>query len=574
MSRLPRLALAVLPGLDHFVPGLLRGLCQGGRIEPKLFYVHGSAEVAAMLAWADRPETDAVWFEFCWPPFPALIAATDFAGRRVVVRVHRIEAYGTGHVADADWSRVSDVVVVGHDMAARVRAAAPEIDLLCRLHVIHNGIDLARFSALERFDRFRLGWCGWFSLHKNPTLALEILHRLRGADSRYRLHVSSKGGEPVAIDAFGFLAHRLGLEDAIHLDGAIGPDGMPAWHVQNGVLLSTSVYESFGYAIGEAAACGCDIAMLDHTAAAEFWPDAARFGSVDEAVKIVSEAKPHRWRGLIQERFSLERQLGRITGMLLGQSLTENACNGGTDQTGLELPASSWPVQTGDPQHQKPDRRPDFVSAAYWEQRYRHGGNSGAGSYGRLARFKASVLNALVEEHKVESVLEFGCGDGAQLSLTNYKAYVGVDVSATALAQCRVRFAGDASKRFVLPAEVDGLQADLALSLDVLFHLVEDDVFEAYMRRLFAAARRYVVIYASDRDAATADAHVRHRAFSKWIAAHAPGWQRSRHITNPYPFEPSRPNETSFADFFVFEPVPTAQNAGSGPAPCPAFQAA
>ena len=37
-------------------------------------------------------------------------------------------------------------------------------------------------------------------------------------------------------------------------------------------------------------------------------------------------------------------------------------------------------------------------SAKYWEQRYRTGGNSGAGSYCRLAEFKAEVV-ALVDGH-------------------------------------------------------------------------------------------------------------------------------------------------------------------------------
>ena len=43
-------------------------------------------------------------------------------------------------------------------------------------------------------------------------------------------------------------------------------------------------------------------------------------------------------------------------------------------------------------------------------------------------------------------------------------------------------------------------KADLSLSLDVIYHLVEDDVFEYYMRTLFEASNGYVIIYASDSD--------------------------------------------------------------------------
>ena len=74
-------------------------------------------------------------------------------------------------------------------------------------------------------------------------------------------------------------------------------------------------------------------------------------------------------------------------------------------------------------------RRPFPGSAPYWEQSYRKGGNSGAGSYGRLARFKADYLNGFIAQRRFQSILEFGCSDGAQLQLSAYPSYVGVDVS-------------------------------------------------------------------------------------------------------------------------------------------------
>ncbi|MBI9084342.1 MAG: hypothetical protein JEZ11_12140 [Desulfobacterales bacterium] len=72
----------------------------------------------------------------------------------------------------------------------------------------------------------------------------------------------------------------------------------------------------------------------------------------------------------------------------------------------------------------------------YWERRYAQGGTSGAGSYGRLAEFKAEVLNTFVEERGVQNIIEFGCGDGNQLSLAKYPSYVGLDASKTAVTQC------------------------------------------------------------------------------------------------------------------------------------------
>lgn len=47
-------------------------------------------------------------------------------------------------------------------------------------------------------------------------------------------------------------------------------------------------------------------------------------------------------------------------------------------------------------------------SDQYWEDRYRRGGNSGSGSYGRLAAFKAEVLNEFVASHAISEMVEFG----------------------------------------------------------------------------------------------------------------------------------------------------------------------
>ncbi len=197
-------------------------------------------------------------------------------------------------------------------------------------------------------------------------------------------------------------------------------------------------------------------------------------------------------------------------------------------------------------------------SKQYWEQRYALGGNSGAGSYGNLAKFKAQVLNEFVENHKIQSVIEFGCGDGHQLSLTRFPSYFGVDISETALAQCRSLYRDDPTKRFgARPPRSE--KFDLALSLDVIFHLIEDNVFDAYMHDLFRYSRRFVMIYASNIDNSAFELrygpsapHVRHRNFVEWISRNAQIWSLLEHKPPPFPFDPERPTETTFSEFFVF----------------------
>ncbi|HWA47869.1 MAG TPA: class I SAM-dependent methyltransferase, partial [Dongiaceae bacterium] len=183
-------------------------------------------------------------------------------------------------------------------------------------------------------------------------------------------------------------------------------------------------------------------------------------------------------------------------------------------------------------------------------------GNSGSGSYGRLAEFKATVLNDLVASKSIRNVIEFGCGDGAQLGLARYPHYVGVDVSPASVAACAARFAGDASKVF-MTLETFRRQrpkAELGLSLDVIYHLVEDEVFDDYMRNLFNAAERLVAIYSSNSTEIGSPApHVRHRRFTGWIEREAPEWRLVATHKNPYPFKWWDRKNTSFCDLFTFE---------------------
>ncbi len=191
-------------------------------------------------------------------------------------------------------------------------------------------------------------------------------------------------------------------------------------------------------------------------------------------------------------------------------------------------------------------------STAFWERRYASGDSSGTGSYGEIARRKADFLNAFVQRHVIGSVIEFGCGDGNQLSLASYPAYVGLDVSKTAVQLCIRRFIDDPTKSFFLYSDscfadnANLLSADLALSLDVVYHLTEDVVFEKHMLHLFGSARHYVIIYATNKPLHDDAPHVRHRNFSSWIDANKPEWR----LTSVVRGSESRPE---MPDFFVYE---------------------
>lgn len=187
-------------------------------------------------------------------------------------------------------------------------------------------------------------------------------------------------------------------------------------------------------------------------------------------------------------------------------------------------------------------------SRMYWERRYASGGNSGPGSTGVLAAYKAAVVNALVAEHGIRSVVELGCGDGQQLMLAVYPEYAGVDISASAIDRCRRLFANDPGKKFDVydPGgfRPEAHRAELALSMEVIFHLTEDALYRTYLEHLFACAERWVIIFSSNNPEADDGRfpHVRSRAFLPDVPA---GWKLEQRLPNPHA-------AISMSEFFIF----------------------
>lgn len=187
-------------------------------------------------------------------------------------------------------------------------------------------------------------------------------------------------------------------------------------------------------------------------------------------------------------------------------------------------------------------------SNKYWENRYASNSNSGVGSYGESAEYKASFLNDFVIKHKIFSVIELGSGDGNQLGYFKFPQYTGLDISKTAIEMCRKKYLNDSNKKFEMyTSEILNKyhlnKKELAISLDVVFHLVEDEVFIDYMNNLFCCSSKFVIIYSWDVDGST-KGHVRQRNFSKWISENISDFKLTERIKSD-----------RFCDFVVYQKI-------------------
>jgi SAM-dependent methyltransferase len=158
----------------------------------------------------------------------------------------------------------------------------------------------------------------------------------------------------------------------------------------------------------------------------------------------------------------------------------------------------------------------------YWENRYKSGGDSGAGSYGEYAKHKAEIINDYINKYNIKTISDFGCGDGNQISLfTGYENYMGYDISSYALYLCHEKFK-DNKKMSFCSLISDLPEADLCLSLDVLYHIIDEKEYEEYLSLLFSKSKKHVLIFSSNH---TDNKHllgkttcpIFHRKITEWI---------------------------------------------------------
>jgi len=308
---MPRLLLAdrIKGRTDSFLAPLLPALEQHYEVE---FISAGPGDALAEAIG----RADIVWLEWCWDHAVWATRNRIVAGKPCVVRLHSIEALQTNYPAQMDWGQVTRLVTVADDISETLLSRFPGVT--APIQVIPNGIDMDRFRPVGP-DRFRVGWVGHLEPKKNPMLLMQIAHRLVQHDTRFTFHVAGAFTDPRTTRYLKQMQAALCLGGVVHFDGHVGD--MPAWYADKGVLLSTSMYESFGMNIGEAMAAGAFPVVHDFPGADRLWPAECLFASVEHAVALIQAAQPGLYRKWVADRYGLERQVRDVLALLRAVSV-------------------------------------------------------------------------------------------------------------------------------------------------------------------------------------------------------------------------------------------------------------
>lgn len=238
------------------------------------------------------------------------------AGTIVIAEAVDIDIY-SGHMGGVNWaSGYVDALVfyADHMKAYTERVYGKKIPATIPRYIVPGGIDLKRWTLIDRVQGgYNVAWIGRLWIAKNLFGALQVFNQLIKTDpgNPWRLHCLGKNWSPPhwwRQHCEGYLAANPELAERVTFTESV-PD-VNEWLTDKDYLLQTSVKESFGYVIGEAAAKGIRPVIQNTMGATDIWPREWIFDTHDEAVEmLLVRHDPAKVRGVIKNRYPLEKRL-------------------------------------------------------------------------------------------------------------------------------------------------------------------------------------------------------------------------------------------------------------------------
>ncbi|WP_228288221.1 sulfatase-like hydrolase/transferase [Thermosipho ferrireducens] len=303
----PKLAFICAKGLDSFLDDIVKSLSSEYWV--KKYRVNNSKEIYSAIDWADI-----IWFE--WANEVAIIGTNypKIVGKSVFVRLHSYELFTT-YPVKINWNNVNKIIFVAPHIKEIFERSFPRILEKVNWEVVYNGIDLDNVSFEKKEKGYDIAWVAHINHKKNPEMIIQIIKKLTEVDERYKIHVAGDFQERRYELYLKHMVKRMRLERNVIFYGWI--DDMEEWWKDKNYLLSTSVFESFGFAIIEAMARGIKPVIHSFYGAERLYPENLLFDTIDEAVQFIisGDYNSAEYRSFV-ERYSLKKQIKEIKKIL------------------------------------------------------------------------------------------------------------------------------------------------------------------------------------------------------------------------------------------------------------------
>lgn len=129
-----------------------------------------------------------------------------------------------------------------------------------------------------------------------------------------------------------------------------------------------------------------------------------------------------------------------------------------------------------------------------WDEHYKSGGKSGDPSdYAKSREWKHSIISKYCDI-KSNSIIDIGCGDLQFWQGRKPAKYTGIDISPTIIASHIEKYP---DRRFICASsdELLDISADMVMCFDMLWHIIDDEVYINTIRNMAVYSKRYIIIY-------------------------------------------------------------------------------
>ncbi|MDR2368067.1 MAG: glycosyltransferase [Deltaproteobacteria bacterium] len=310
------LTVCCIPGMDSFIHENIKRLS---------LYLNVTASVS------QKPEdhinniinANVIWLEWGNQLTKFILTQKNIlSSKRVIVRIHSYEIYDR-LVDQIDFSSVSDIVFVADFMRELfVKKNLPTAQN-CRLNVIHNGIDVNRFSFVPRSGPGNdIAFLAYISYKKDPMVMMHAFSFLAKLNPALKLHVAGMYQDMRYELALPHFIEKAGLGDRVTIYGHINnPD---EWFRDKDYILCTSLNESQGLGILEAMSRGVKPLVYNFPGSEDIYLPSylwTTFGELKE--RYENPVDPKEVSEFVAKYYSKEREINGWLKLLLDNAAVD-----------------------------------------------------------------------------------------------------------------------------------------------------------------------------------------------------------------------------------------------------------
>lgn len=129
-----------------------------------------------------------------------------------------------------------------------------------------------------------------------------------------------------------------------------------------------------------------------------------------------------------------------------------------------------------------------------WDEHYKSGGKSGDPSDYMKSREWKHALIAKYCDIKNNSIIDVGCGDLQFWQGRKPAKYIGIDISQTIIDAHTEKYP---DRQFICASSDESLDisADMVMCFDMLWHIIDDDVYIETLKNIRRYSKKYIMIY-------------------------------------------------------------------------------